>query len=159
MGSVIFIFISALVLMAAITDIKSLSIPNIIPIFILAAFAFTVVFDPTYFVNLENSLISAATIFVITFVMFAAGILGAGDSKLLAVLGLWIPVSTIWGFVLIMSVVGAMLGVVAIFIRKQEFLSHRFSEVSWFGQLQQGRSAVPYAVAIASAFFAVAFPW
>ena len=159
MGSVILIVICALVLLAAVTDIRSLTIPNMIPLFILAAFAFTAIFDPTYIVDLENSLISAAVIFVITFIMFAAGILGAGDSKLLAALGLWIPIAKIWGFVLIMSLMGAVLGVVALTVRKSSVISYGFEEGSWFGQLKQGRSAVPYAVAIAVAFFAVAFPW
>lgn len=159
MGSVILVFICALVLLAAVCDVKSLTIPNLIPLFILGAFTFTAIFDPTYIVNLENSLISAAAIFVITFIMFAAGILGAGDSKLLAALGLWIPVSAIWGFVLIMSLMGAVLGAVALIVRKNDMVSWEFDERSWFGQLRQGRSAVPYAVAIAVAFFAVAFPW
>lgn len=159
MGSVILIFVAVLVLMAALSDIKTLTIPNLIPVFIIGAFVFTIILDPTYFMDVRNSLISAAAFFVITFLMFSAGVLGAGDSKLLATLGLWVPVSSIWGFVLIMSLAGAVLGAVALTVRKKVNITHRFSEGTWFGQLQQGRSAVPYAVAIAVAFYAVVFPW
>jgi len=159
MVSLITIFVCALVIWAAVTDFLTLKIPNIIPVFIILAFLFLLVFEPSALQDIYDRLITVAILFVVTFVMYAVNMLGAGDSKLLAVLGLWIPASNFWLFILVMASIGAVLGGIALYIRNRNFRFSWLPETSWFSQLQAGRNAVPYAVAIAGAFLAVVFPF
>ena len=159
MSALVFIFVCALVLWAAVTDFLSLKIPNIIPVFIILSFLFLLVFEPSALQDIHERAITVALLFVVTFIMYAVNMLGAGDSKLLAVLGLWIPASSFWKFILIMAGVGAVLGFIALHVRQSEREFSWLPKDSWFAQLQQGRNAVPYAVAIATAFVAVVFPF
>tara|TARA_B100000686_G_scaffold231064_1_gene238504 strand:- start:357 stop:836 length:480 start_codon:yes stop_codon:yes gene_type:complete len=159
MVSLVIIFVCALVVWAAVTDFLTLKIPNVIPVFVIVAFGFLLLFEPSALQDIYERLITVAILFVVTFIMYAVNMLGAGDSKLLAVLGLWIPAAKFWLFVLIMASVGAVLGFIALYVRSRRFNVSWLPESSWFSQLQAGRNAVPYAVAIATAFLAVVFPF
>ena len=158
MVSLITIFVCALVLLAAVTDFLSLKIPNIIPVFIVLSFLFLLAFEPVALQDINARLVTVAILFITTFIMYAVNMLGAGDSKLLAVLGLWIPAASFWPFILIMASAGAVLGFIALYVRKSRIGFSWLPEESWFGQLRAGRNAVPYAVAIAVAAVVAALP-
>jgi prepilin peptidase CpaA len=99
-------------------------------------------------------LASAGGLFVITLVLFALGVLGAGDSKLMSAYGLWLGMEGLIPFLFGMAIAGFFLALAALVIRRFHLLPDAYP-ASWPGQLHDGHAYVPYGVAIfAGALFA-----
>ncbi len=138
--------------LAGLSDIRSMTIPNSYSIYVLAAFI--VAYSLLYFTghdqvfgSLLSHGLSLILTFVVTFILFAVKVLGAGDSKFASVCALWLGVKYMPIFLFFMTVFGGLLGVVALYIkRKKPFESP--PEGSWVAQVQGGKDKVPYGVAI-----------
>ena len=150
---------------AALNDICALTIHNgtVVAIAMTFVAAFTLEFigkklgyiESGLFGSIQSHLISAISILVICFVMFCLRLLGGGDAKMAAALGLWLPVSALPGFIFIMSLVGGLLGVAAVFLKGKSFNETLLAQSSWLAALSKGQSVVPYGVALmAGAIFA-----
>ncbi len=99
--SIAFLFTLALALWAAIEDFRGLQIPNFISLGILISFIAAWAFD--------MGLVGGAWwhpfgiafgVFLISYIMFAVNIMGAGDSKLATVLSLWLGFKALLIFLL-----------------------------------------------------------
>ena len=133
---------------ASYTDFKSLSIPNFIPILVLCAFVVGAVFSPDAVESYTDRAIAAGLFFVITFVMFALNTLGAGDSKLLAALGVWIPLKSLVPFLFFMACAGGVLSLISLYIIKRKSFKGLKKHSLWVAALHKEKSAVPYGIAI-----------
>ena len=138
-----------LLLIAARSDIASFRIPNTISLALLGLaplFWWALASHPNLsFAGIIPSLVTAAIVFAIGFAMFAAGLMGAGDVKLMAVLALWIgPAFATKIFTLIIIAGGA----VAVGVALKAYAKIRKScEKANLRKL--GKHHVPYGVAIA----------
>lgn len=155
MAAIGLFYISVILLYAALSDLRSLTIPNQVPVFIIGVFAVALLWAPDSFAPLSAHFLSAVILFIVTFFMFAFNVMGAGDSKLLAALGFWIPLGQLPEFILWMTVSGAVLAAFALYIKKSGRLKSLATQSDWIAGLHEGKSAVPYGVAIAIGFFAV----
>jgi prepilin peptidase CpaA len=143
----IVLFGIALFAAAAYGDITALRIPNklAIAVALLGVVRLIVTGD----LNLTLYTVGTSVIvFIVTFVLFWRGILGGGDGKLLSATVLLIGYRDLFSFLLIMSICGALVSFVVLFI-------HRCLPL-WLGprlavSVPRARLAVPYGVAIASA--------
>ena len=142
-------FVGLLLIIASYTDLRWMKIPNIIPVMICGVFLIEYVLAPAQLMPVMPRLISAAALFVITFGLFAANILGAGDSKLLAALGLWIPLNALTLFIFFMALFGAALSAFSYIVLKTKCLTFMREGSVWMSRLHEGQGAVPYGVAIA----------
>jgi|AntRauTorcE11897_2_1112592.scaffolds.fasta_scaffold01746_3 prepilin peptidase CpaA len=155
MAAIGLFYISIILLYAALSDLRSLTIPNQVPVFIIGVFAVALLWAPDSFAPISAHFFSALILFIVTFFMFVFNVMGAGDSKLLAALGFWIPLNELPEFILWMTVSGALLGIFALYIKKSGHLKSQTMQSRWIADLHEGKSAVPYGVAIAIGFFAV----
>jgi prepilin peptidase CpaA len=137
----------ALFVAAAYGDIKSLRIPNklAITVAVVGVFRLFAIGDPSAALYTVGA---SAIVFIVTFLLFWRGILGGGDVKLLSATVLLIGYRDLFSFLLIMSICGALVSFVVLFI-------HRCLPL-WLGPrlavlVPRARLAVPYGVAIASA--------
>ncbi len=138
--------------LAALSDIKSMTIPNVYSLYVIAAFF--VAYGALYlggqqdvFSPFLSHIISAALAFVVTLGLFAMRIIGAGDSKFATACALWLGVKSLLAFLFYMTLSGGVLGIVALYIkRKKPFKSP--VEGSWVYQVQGGADKVPYGIAI-----------
>ncbi|MAF68332.1 MAG: peptidase [Micavibrio sp.] len=146
---------------AAISDFKFLKIPNVVSIVALAAFA--VAFAAQYFglpVELRpmgvitSHLASGAIMFGMTLALFAVRILGAGDSKMASAYALWFTLFLLSQYLVLITLVGGVLGVVALILRRIKPKNH-FHSV-WIKTISEQNSAVPYGIAIAVSFWVCA---
>lgn len=140
-------------MLASISDIRGMTISNSYSLFVVGAF--TVAFVSLYLGGLSGQLgplwshlASAGIFFVVTFVLFAVGALGAADSKLGAAYALWFPLSDLPLYLFFMAFVGGVLGVAALLFKRLKPFKNA-PEGSWMAQVQDGASKVPYGVAIA----------
>ncbi len=147
------VFITLFVgVLAGLSDIRSMKIPNSYSIYIIAAFL--VAYLGLYFAghagvfsSIWSHILSAGLMFLATAVLFGLKIIGAGDSKFATACAFWIGAKYLTIFLFFMTLGGGVLGIIALYIkRKKPFKSPR--EGSWAAQVQSGADKVPYGVAI-----------
>ena len=136
------------------SDWNGMVIPNVYPAGVLLSFViaygatYALAPDITYFSSLKSHLIALGAIFGVTFILFSLRMIGAGDSKLAAVVALWVGLEGLMTFLFFMGIVGGLLGLVALYIQKAKPAKEP-SEGSFVDRVQKGESAVPYGIAIA----------
>ena len=136
------------------SDWNGMIIPNIYPLGIvitfLMAFGVASVMAPeaTYFAGWKSHLIAFIVVFAATFVLFSLKMIGAGDSKLAAAIAVWVGVKGLFPFLFFTSIVGAVLGIIALYFQKKKPVEAP-KEGSWIDRVQKGESAVPYGIALA----------
>lgn len=158
MGLVIYVFafvaVLGLCVLAAVQDFKGFRIPNIIPAAMIGLFVLA--FGVTSFTGqasdvfapILSHLLAGGIVLALTTGMYAAKLLGAGDSKFATAVALWTGLSGFAAFMFYMAVAGGLLGGAALLLRKYK----PFSAVpagSFLDKAQSGDNAVPYGIAIA----------
>jgi len=130
-------------------DLASFTIPNAIPLALMAAFAvFAVV------IQMPLS-IAAAHLFggfvglVVGFALFALGYVGGGDAKLFACTALWLGVSDLMAYALFASVMGGALALMLMTARRIPLPAFMLRE-AWLVRLHDAKSGIPYGVALAA---------
>lgn len=119
-----YLILVILLVAAAVSDLKQYVIPNWIPLAILALFPLYII--GLYFFGPEGvevqwlaSLAVAAIVFVIFVAMFALGVIGGGDVKLIGATSLWAGPELIAAFFIITALVGGVLALVFLVISKR----------------------------------------
>ena len=138
---------------AAISDFRSMTIPNIYAACILLAFIPAFLADMftgngmEFFASWKSHLIAGGVMFAITFILFSARVIGAGDSKLCSAFALWVGLGGIASYLFYMAIVGAVLGI-ATKVMSSSQLAASPKEGSWIAKSQAGEMGVPYGIAI-----------
>lgn len=138
--------------LAAQSDLRGMTIPNVYTVIVVGAFAvcYGVLWlggRDDVFSSLPSHLVAALIVFFITLAMFMGKLMGAGDSKLATGLALWAGLKGLVPFIFYMSVIGGLLALTALALRKWTLVKEPKPE-SWVAQVQGGASKVPYGVAI-----------
>ncbi len=128
--------------MAALSDMTRFRIPNLVCLGILLAFPLFVYSAPTTIPWLLH-LLTFVIILILGYVIFAQGFAGAGDIKLLAVVGLWAG-PTLWPHFLFITAFSG--GVLCLGIGGIAFLKHKLSKAK--GTFTLSKTPIPYGVAI-----------
>ncbi len=132
---VILLTCCGLFIAAVVSDLASRSIPDSVPLALLALFAlYAVTADPNARAPLWTHIVTAAILLLVGFGLFATGGLGGGDGKLMAAAGLWVGPSDMVLFLVGMGLLSLGL---ALFVLLP------------FDMTRQLRSNLPFAVAIA----------
>ncbi len=142
-----------LAIFSGLSDIKGLTIPNSYSLYMITTFiiAYSALYfgapQANIFGGIVSHILSSLIFFIVTFILFALNMLGAGDSKFGASCALWISLKYLPIYLFFMTLFGGILGVVALYIKhKKPFKSP--ADGSWIAQLQNGIDKVPYGVAI-----------
>jgi prepilin peptidase CpaA len=148
------IILSALVVWAMITDVKSYRIPNAVNLAIILLYpaAFLISDAP---LNWQNALLGFVIIFAVGFALFALNIMGGGDVKMLSAVALWVEYGMELGnFLMLMALVGGVLTIFLLSARKfVPYLMLKFNKdaVKISKVLTYG-APIPYGVAIGFSF-------
>jgi prepilin peptidase CpaA len=138
---------AAALIAAAVNDLARYEIPNVLSVALVAAFLPIALTQPVS-LSAWHALAGAATFLVATF-LFAAGICGGGDVKLLGATALWVGWGNLPDFLLVTALAGGALALLILVARKLAAPERRFGH--WYSQLLQNNAGVPYGVAIAVA--------
>lgn len=146
--AVILALYAAPLLVAAAWDIVTFRIPNSLNLTFLALFPLAALLAPQP-VDWLWHLAAGGAVLAAGFVLFALGLLGGGDVKLLAVAALWLGWDRLPAFTLSVALLGGGLALLLLLLRRPAVamvLAHlgRTPAV-----LQQG-AAIPYGIAIAA---------
>ncbi len=133
---------------ASISDIRYYFIPNTIPIIITAAYAVFAFFMPLP--HLIGGLLMGTLVFAAGALLFARGLMGGGDVKLMAAAALWAGPSLISTFAIAVSLSGALLAALMLSPLRGLMPAPSQDAVALTGGSDTGlRQPMPFGVAIA----------
>lgn len=151
---VFFIAASSLLMLAARSDWRNLTIPNEYSLALIGLFVLGAILPNALFpgVKLVPGLIGGGIVFGLTMILYSLKAMGGGDTKLAGAAGLLIGVGHIALFLLVMTLTGGLLGLYAFMTRKypEKLLPSVPDRGSWLDALKQGQNKVPYGIAIAT---------
>ncbi|MGI9423111.1 MAG: A24 family peptidase [Hyphomicrobiaceae bacterium] len=138
----------AFMALAAMLDLFTMTIPNRISLFLVAAFC---VVAPVTGMGWEQFAIHfgvGAAVLVAGFLLFALGFLGGGDAKLLAAASLWIGYHDLLSYLVIVAQFGAVLAI-AILVYRRMIPAHVIPNQAWTERLHNKKQGIPYGIALA----------
>lgn len=145
-----------LVIVAALKDLTSYTIPNWISLALIAAFPLAALAAGLPMGAFGIALAVGAAALVAGIAMFALGWIGGGDAKMFAACGLWMGVPAVFSFTLITALAGGGLALALLWSRRLGQPIAVRGPV-WFGRLMTPGGDVPYGLAICVGALA-AFP-
>lgn len=145
-----------MVIVAALSDVTSMTIPNWISAVLVVGFFPTALIVGLDLASVATHVGVAVVALVVVMGLFALGWLGGGDAKLIAAVALWMGVSGAGLFVLWIAVAGGVLSLMLMIMRAC-LAPMAAGAPGWVGQLLTPRGDIPYGVAIAAGAL-MAFP-
>jgi prepilin peptidase CpaA len=140
-----------LLVAAAVSDLVTMTIPNRIPLLILAAFA-----PAAFAAGLDLHLIGwhllvGLLALAVSFGMFTLNWIGGGDAKLAAAIALWIgPYFAVLEWTLLFAIYGGIL-TIALLAFRYFALPLVLLRQEWIARLHAPRGGIPYGIALAGA--------
>lgn len=122
----IFLILPLCLCFAALNDLFSMTIPNVITVVLLLSFAFIAPFAGMDFQTFGLSLAGGLIVFLGCFALFAANVMGGGDAKLLTGAAVWYGFNiSLVEFLLAVTLVGGALtvGILLLRSRSQEIMA------------------------------------
>jgi len=138
-----------LVILAAVNDLFTMTIPNWISLALLLGFA---VLAPLVGISIEGALhhlLAGVLVLIAGFLLFARGLLGGGDAKLMAVCALWLGWEQTLPFMLITAIMGGVLAMIFLALRRYP-LPVSLAAQDWVQRLAKQGGGIPYGIAIAA---------
>lgn len=133
---------------AAITDLRAFRIANRSPLILLAAFVPAAVAAGLDWQDWLRHLGAGMALLVVGVLLFARGVWGGGDAKLLPAAAVWTGFAGMPRFLMVMALVGGVLAVLALLARRVP-LGPAGPVRAWGERLAEA-GHVPYGVAIAA---------
>jgi len=127
---------------AAASDLVSMTISNKISIALMVGFMVFALWMQMDIVTIGWHWAMFAIVLVISFTLFALGVIGGGDAKLAAATALWLGWEHTMEYVLIFAVMGGLMALVILRLRSLQ-LPERVSKVSWIARLYNADAGVP----------------
>ncbi len=141
-------FFPAMMTVAALYDVTTLTIPNrLVLMLVLGFLAVAVALDQGAGMIAANAAAGLATLLV-AFGLFARGWIGGGDAKLLAAAALWLGPGLMPAFLTLTALFG---GVLALGLLVYRALPLVMAIPDWAERLHARNTGIPYGVAIAAA--------
>ena len=138
-----------LLILAGILDFLTLKIPNWLTALVALAFIPAALLAGMPGSAYVIHLISAVIVLAAGFALYAAGLFGAGDAKLMAAAALWFGWPASMPFIVYTALAGGVLALVlliwGLLRADQEIRGH-----SWISRFERFKPSVPYGVAIAA---------
>jgi prepilin peptidase CpaA len=142
----------ALLLAAAVWDIASYTIPNVLQLGLLAAFALLMIVHPLGAGAFGMHLLAGFIGLAAGFTLFALGYIGGGDAKLFACVALWFGMDDLLSYALIASIFGGALTLGLLTLRNWP-LPAALASQGWLLRLHDTSEGIPYGAALAAGAF------
>lgn len=146
-----------LVVVAAVRDLTTFTIPNWISVALAVAFVPAAVVVGVPLAAIGWSALVGVIMLVVGIIMFSLRWIGGGDAKLMAAASLWLGVQGLAPFMLYTGLAGGVLALTLLAVRSAWLRPYAAVGPSWMDRLATPGGATPYGVAIAIGALA-AFP-
>lgn len=147
------LILTGILLAAAAIDLKTFRIPNVLPLAVMVIFLMKSAAAADVW-SWPQHVSAFGLMFGLGFVLFAMGLIGGGDAKLMAALALWLGMPALPSFLVMTALCGGTLAVILLALR---YLVDRTSRLALpdgsvrYLRLLERTAPVPYAPAIAFA--------
>lgn len=148
---VVFPFLMAF---AAANDLLTMLIPNRISVLLVAGFAAVAATGLLSWGEVGAHLGAGALVLVVTFSLFAFGVIGGGDAKLAAATALWLGLDHLTDYLLVAALAGGALTLGLLAARSQP-LPYAVARLPFALHLHDAKTGIPYGIALAAAALAV----
>jgi prepilin peptidase CpaA len=150
----LFALMGAVLIAAAISDVISLCIPNYLSLALVALFAvYALAAMPL--ADVLWHVLAGGVVLGIGMVVFAFGLFGGGDIKLLAAVALLLGWSLLLPLLFVIAMVGGILAIVIMTLRARGIMPLLVAMGLRGAIFERERAYVPYAVAIAAGWFII----
>ena len=139
----------ALVIIAAVKDATSFTIPNWISLALIVAFVPAALFSGASLAAIGLCLAMGVGALLVGMGMFAANWIGGGDAKLFAAAALWLGWPAAFSFMLATGMAGGVLTLAVLGLRSGWFAPIVAGGPTWVRKLGATGGDIPYGVAIA----------
>lgn len=146
-GNLVTALFLAPLLVAVITDVRSFRIPNIVNAVLVLAFPLAVLVSPQHIIWWSH-LAAGAALLAMGFTLFALRMIGGGDAKLLAAVGLWFGLDSLLMLVLVITLVGGGVTLGLLALRSPLVVVPLAVRLGKLPDLFEKGGPVPYALAI-----------
>ena len=145
----------ALLILAAISDVLSYTIPNTLVLALLGLFAILVAAlavtgFPGNWELIGFHLLAGAAALVVGMLLFALGWIGGGDAKLFAAAALWLGWNALFEYAILATLLGGALTLALLVLRRLPLPAFMF-RLKWFARLSEPKEGIPYGVALSLA--------
>lgn len=140
----------AILAWAAVSDMMTMRISNIIPLLLVLFFVILAILVGLPLATIGVHFLVAFVVLLITFGLFAAGWVGGGDAKLAAAVALWFGYPLSINFLLTAAIFGGGLTLAFLLLRRWP-LPAGLLGVEWITRLHNQSNGVPYGIALAAA--------
>ncbi len=137
---------AGLLIYAAFSDIKSLTIPNWLSIALVAIFPLAALATGAPLAAIGLHLAFGFGVLIVGFVLFQLNILGGGDAKLLAATAVWTGLAAFKVFILGTALIGGLLALALLAAR--QFIPQAETYPAFVNRLLKKQDGIPYGVAI-----------
>lgn len=147
----IFVIFPFCMIFAAVSDMISMTIANRISVILVAAFAVAAPLTGMDWATYGWHFAAGALVLSITFALFAAGVMGGGDAKLLSSTAVWMGLSMqLMQYVFYAAMIGGVLTLLIIIYRRTP-LSTMTGNNLFLRNFANDKVGVPYGVALGAA--------
>jgi len=139
-----------IMIFAGAMDLFTMTIPNKISLVLIAAFLLLAPIVGMDWYQFGMHLSTGVVFLIIGFALFACGVVGGGDAKILAVAGLWLGFDHIIDYTAYAAILGGIVTFSLLFMRRLPapiWMIHQ----DWFSRLYHYKTGVPYGIALAGA--------
>jgi prepilin peptidase CpaA len=147
--ALVVIVLPALVLVAAASDLLTMTIPNRLVLAIAAVFLLAAPLAGLGLVQIGMHLLAGLLVLAIGIALFAPGWIGGGDAKLAAALALWLGFEPLLSWFVLFALFGGALTLGMLFYRRFP-LPLQLHRVGFLSKLHDPKSGVPYGIALAA---------
>ena len=156
LSALLFVY-PALVILGGVYDLTTMKIPNWISIALILAFFPVALLVGLPWMDGAISVGLGVVALVIGIALFAFGVLGGGDAKILAASTVWVGLAGLLPFLLITAIAGGALSLFLLIARKWVPLMPVVLP-PWLEKLMHPKGDIPYGIAIAVGAV-LAFPY
>lgn len=155
----ILVIAAGLLAAAAGWDLASYTIPNFFPAALIAAYLVFVVVSPAASAGMKLEivgwhLLAGLAGLSLGFALFAFGLIGGGDAKLLAAIALWLGLQPVADSLLLQfgfatALIGGVFAIVLVVLRQYPLPGFLLGQ-TWIMRLHNSKAGIPYGVALAA---------
>jgi prepilin peptidase CpaA len=133
---------------AALSDVLSMTIANRVSLLLVAAFAILAPFTGMDWASYGWHLAAGIVVLACTFVLFAAGVLGGGDAKLIPATAVWMGLSQhLVDYLMVSTMAGGVLALTVVLYRKSP-LAAQTARNPFLRNLADRQLGLPYGIAL-----------
>jgi prepilin peptidase CpaA len=140
-----------LVILAATSDMFTMTIPNRLCLALVAAFFVASPLAGLTLPEIGAHTLAALIALAATFALFATGVFGGGDAKLTAAVVLWLGPELAIDFALLAALLGGLITAVLVFGRYYAGWVTYIPQAQWAARLLSKEVGIPYGIALSAA--------